>query len=148
MVTFSPAIHGTCSLPEKSSDLCSCMCFHLVFHSASKPWKRKQCLTVQQPPGSDESSLTAHQVVSFVQCTYKPKLLIPSPYQAGAYASCLRDLVLSSHLFPALPSPAQHTSLKLLPVSSGEHLKEDRANVDIILCSKCVWRCMSCWALL
>lgn len=53
---------------------------------------------------------------------------------AGASASHLRALVLSSHLLPVLPLPGQHTLLKLLPMSYGEHLKEDCANVDIMLC--------------
>lgn len=147
MITFSPAIYSTCSLLKGHQTCvheCGLSCAFIWFSQCLKTLKNKWYLTVQQPP---RSSLTAHQV-TFVWCTHKPKLLILPTYQAGAYASCMRGLVLSSHLFPVLPSPGQHTSLKLLPVSSGEYLKEDCADVDIILCSKCLWRCMSCWALL
>jgi len=59
----------------------------------------------------------------FVWCIHKPESF--STYQTGVYASQLRDLVVSPHLLPVPPLPGQYASLKLLAMSSGQHLKEE-----------------------
>lgn len=77
-----------------------------------------------------DGSHSAHRVVGFVWCIHKPESF--SSYQTGVYASQLRDLVLSPHLLSVPPLTAEYTSLKLLPTSFGEHLKEEWANGDVI----------------
>lgn len=113
--------------------VCSLSCVFLCFSTVLRNPEREAmpyCSATNTNTEWKGSSHPAHRVAGFVWCVHQQESF--SSYQTGVLASQLGDLVLSLHLLPVPPLPEQHTLLKLLTTSSGEHLKEPRANRDII----------------